>query len=166
MKVIKTQPGLFEWLGDQVKNAKPQVLVSKPIVDQFDEMIAAFGTSGWWHFGHSRDHFFQTFLDRVDHGASQIRCNEFVVKFVSAMASIARDVRHSDELRTHYLYALVELFKPLAKNTKVLLWEDGNVTRVQSRKAFERRHGVNIDVRLFAREGDPPVVRPDIGKAR
>ncbi|AZV18150.1 hypothetical protein [Mesorhizobium sp. M7A.F.Ce.TU.012.03.2.1] len=153
---ITTQTALFNWLGDKCKLSKPRTQMPTPMIGRFDEMIEAFGATGWWFFDGSHDEFIQALLDGVEKPeAGLVSCGNEVGEFVGVIANTMRDVRHPRELRVHYLYALLTLLGGIAKSTKLLLWEDGEHTRLQSKKGFELRHGVSIDVSLFAKEGEP-----------
>ncbi|ESY42571.1 hypothetical protein X747_12660 [Mesorhizobium sp. LNJC384A00] len=146
-KVIKTQSGLFDWLAEEVKNSKPQVMIAKGWVDQFDEIVMAVGQTGWWHFDGSKDDFLEALTDRVNQSESLVCCSKNTQKLIGDMAACPVDVRRKSELRIHCLFALIYLLGHRGDD-KVEYWQDKTGLHAKSRKKFERYGGVKIDVSL------------------
>ncbi|MES0198606.1 hypothetical protein [Mesorhizobium sp. M0011] len=147
LKVISTQPRLFDWLGEEVKNSKPQVMMPKGWVDQFDEIVMAVGETGWWHFDGSKDDFLEALTDRVNQSESLVSCSKNIQKLIGDMAACPVDVRKKSELRIHCLFALIYLLGHRGDD-KVEYWQDKIGLHAKSRKAFERHRSVKIDVSL------------------
>ncbi|MDX8532808.1 hypothetical protein RFM41_13125 [Mesorhizobium sp. VK25A] len=146
-KIINTQQGLIEWLGEQAKNSKRQGFVPKAVVEQFDEMIKAFAETGFWQFDGAEDEFFEQLHDRIDRDEMGAHCHKSVPEFVAAMGVLLGEEREAGEIGVPCIAAVIQLLKFVAKQKKVLFCLEGeDAVRVKSKQGFERHHGVSIDV--------------------